>query len=63
VINATFTTSSPHIISRVNLRPLQKANHTSFNINLSRFKIHETLLIKQSNFLNFKKFPYEKGKL
>ncbi len=59
---ATFTTSSPHIISRVNLCSLQKADHTSFNITLSRFKIHETLLIKQSNFLNFKNYPYEKGK-
>ncbi len=28
-----------------------KANHTSFNITLSRFIIHETLLIKQSIFL------------
>ncbi len=41
---ATFTTSIPHIISRLFL---QKANHTSFT---SRFKVHETLKINQSNF-------------
>ncbi len=47
---AALMTSIPHIISRVYLRSLQKANHTSFT---SRFKIHETLQINQSNFLVF----------
>ncbi len=44
---ATFITSIPHFFSRLFL---QKANHTSF---ISRFKIHETLQIVQSNFLIF----------
>ena len=44
---AALMTSIPHIISRVYLHSLQKANHTSFT---SRFKIHETLQINQPNF-------------
>jgi hypothetical protein len=41
---ATFTTSIPHIISRLFL---QRPNHTSITL---RFKIRETFQINQSNF-------------
>ncbi len=48
---ATLITSVPHIISRLYL---QKANHTSSIQSLiSRFCVHETLQINQSNFLIF----------
>ncbi len=44
---ATFAITIPHYISRLYL---QKANHTSIT---SRFCVHGTLQINQSNFLNF----------
>ncbi len=44
---ATFTTSIPHIISRLFL---QRPNHTSIT---SRFNVHETLQINPSNFVIF----------
>ena len=62
---ATFDITIPHIVSRLYLQSLhflQRPNHKSSIQSLtSRFKIHETLLIKQSNFLNFKNYPYEKS--
>ena len=59
---ATFAITISHHSSRLYEHSLQKAKHTTFIITLSRFKIHETLLTKQPNFLNFKNYPYEKGK-
>ncbi len=63
---ATFAITFPHTTSHLylqSLHSLQRPNHKSSIQSLtSRFKIHETLLIKQSNFLNFKNYPHEKGK-
>ncbi len=63
---AAFAITIPHFFSHIYLHSLlylQKLNHKSSIQSLtSRFKIHETLLIKQSNFLNFKNYPYDKGK-
>ncbi len=56
---ATSAITFPHIVSRLYLHSMQKPNHTLIT---SRFCVHETLLIKQSNFLNFKNYPYDKGK-
>ncbi len=49
---ATFAITIPHYISRLYLHSLQRPNHKpSIQLLTLRFKIHETLLIKQSNFL------------
>jgi hypothetical protein len=53
MLKATFAITVPRFCSHLYLRFLQKAIHTSFNIILSRFCIHETLQINQSNFLIF----------
>ncbi len=62
----TSAITFPHIVSRLYLQFLhflQKLNHTSSIQSLtSRFKIHETLLINQSNFLNFKNYLTIKAK-
>ncbi len=38
---------------------ISEANHTSIT---PRSKVHGTLQINQSNFLNFENYPYDKGK-
>jgi hypothetical protein len=43
---ATFAITVPHIISRLYLRSLRKPNHTSTT---SRFCVHETFQLNQSN--------------
>ncbi len=51
---ATFTTSIPHIISRLCLHSLQRPNHKpSIQLLTLRFKVHGTLQINKSNFLIF----------
>ncbi len=51
---ATFAITIPHIISRLCLHSLQRPNHKpSIQLLTSRFKVHETLQINQSNFLIF----------
>ncbi len=47
---ATFAVTIPHIASRLYLLSLQRHNHTSIT---SRFCVHETLQINQSNILIF----------
>ncbi len=55
---ATSAITFPHIVSRLYLHSFQKPDHTSIT---PRFCVHETLQINQSNFLNFKNYPYDKG--
>jgi hypothetical protein len=50
---ATFAITIPHIASHLYLHSLQRPNHTSSNITLSCFKVHETIQINQSNLLIF----------
>ena len=65
---ATFAITFPHFFSHAYqqslqfLHSMQKLNHTPITSIKSRFNVHGTLLIKQSNFLNFKNYPYDKGK-
>jgi hypothetical protein len=47
----TFAITVPRFCSHLYLQSLQRPNHTSSNITLSRFMIHGTLQINQSNFL------------
>ena len=59
---ATSAITFPHTASHPYLHSMQKLDHTSIQSLTPCFCVHETLLIKQSNFLNFKNYPYEKGK-
>ena len=61
--NATFAITISHFSSHIYLHSLQKQNHTSITSLILRFTVYETLQINQSNFLTFKNYPYDKGKL
>ncbi len=51
---ATFAITFPHTISHLYLLSLQRPNHeSSIQSITSRFCVHETLQINQSNFLIF----------
>ncbi len=54
---ATFAITIPHFFLPISAY-ISEAHHTSIT---PRSKVHGTLQINQSNFLNFKNYPYDKG--